>query len=437
VATLAKDPTGWELEDFIAAHFVSRGCYVETGVKERNPDELLELDIVWTDYRREPPIPHPVEVKSGDWGLGDVFKFFGWTSYLHLEPGEFVHKEPCGRLDPGTLAHVRKGTAITLLHLSKPEDGEAHFRTLGLPDPPSPELPELWRYSFWAQRRLLRSLNEAIRQGIAAESAKAAKEYHLLINDAVFFVPDVRDRVGDLLSAHFDHQKLGRSAAYEIEKGTLDFDEPPKTRTFELAYYYGKHFPVQASLYLAHRARLYILKAVVDYWLARERGEIQKKTLKIGDALLDLTGGRLTAAMASGVETLSAARSFRLFPTFWQVFLWSWGGFLLKDRLAEEYDALSRETGVPVEELPLALSAFDHLFPTPGGWFREPDNDSRRVLVLMPAAMRGLGAYRRRLRGGVEHYHELGYADSTASRMACDHNAGARLLDCKDADLVK
>lgn len=46
---MARDPKGWELEDFIAAHFVSRGCYVETGVKERNPDEILELDVVWTD----------------------------------------------------------------------------------------------------------------------------------------------------------------------------------------------------------------------------------------------------------------------------------------------------------------------------------------------------------------------------------------------------
>jgi hypothetical protein len=54
LAGLAKDPKGWELEDFVAAHFVSRGCYVETGVKERSPDEILELDLFWTDYRKEP-----------------------------------------------------------------------------------------------------------------------------------------------------------------------------------------------------------------------------------------------------------------------------------------------------------------------------------------------------------------------------------------------
>ena len=44
MAKLSLDLKGWELEDFIAAHFLSRGCYVETGVKERSPDEILELD---------------------------------------------------------------------------------------------------------------------------------------------------------------------------------------------------------------------------------------------------------------------------------------------------------------------------------------------------------------------------------------------------------
>jgi hypothetical protein len=49
---LSKDPKGWELEDFVAAHFASRGAYVETGITERRPTDILELDVVWTDYRK-------------------------------------------------------------------------------------------------------------------------------------------------------------------------------------------------------------------------------------------------------------------------------------------------------------------------------------------------------------------------------------------------
>jgi hypothetical protein len=289
LAKLGLDPKGWELEDSIAAHFVSRGCYLETGVKERNPDEILELDIVWTDYRKETPEHHPVEIKSGDWGLGDVFKFYGWTRYLGLEPGEFIHKQVCGRLDSASLKHIQSQTGITLLHVPKPEDAETHLKALGLPEPAWDGLPQLWRYSFWAQRRLLKSLGEAIRRKVCPESAKAAKNYHQLINDAVFFIPDVRDRVGELLSAHLEHQELGASAAYEIETGKIEFAGPPQTATFKKAYFHGGYFPIQACLYLAHRARLYVLKAVVDYWLARERGEIKKTTLKLGQMLIDST----------------------------------------------------------------------------------------------------------------------------------------------------
>src|SRR5258708_4961052 len=111
--------------------------------------------------------------------------------------------------------------------------------------------------------------------------------------------------------------------------------------------------------------------------------------------------------MESGIDKLSAATSFRLFPVFWQVILWSWGGFFLKDRLEEEYALLESETGVPMDEIPLALSAFDSVFPTEGGWFREPDGETRKVVILMPAAMRGIGAYRRLVRSGAEHYKDM------------------------------
>ena len=437
MAILAKDPKGWELEDFISAHFASRGCYVETGVKERNPDEILELDIVWTDYRKEPQERHPVEVKSGDWGLGDVFKFYGWTRYLGLEAGEFIHKEPCGRLDPTCLEHIARRTGITLLHVSKPEDAETHFKALNLPEPAWEGLPKIWQFSFWAQRRLLKSLSESIRQNICSESSKAAKDYHQLINNAVFFIPDFRDQVSELLSAHFKHQKLGLSAAYELETSNVEFTDPPQTKTFKRALCHGERFPIQACLYLAHRARLYILKAVVDYWLARERGAIEKTSLKLGETLVDLTSGQLTHAMAIGVDELSTTKSFQMFPIFWQVFLWSWGGFLLKDQLDKEYADLEKETGVPASEIPAALSAFDKLFPTTGGWFREPENDSRKVLILMPAAMRGIGAFRRRMRKGEENYSNLGYKDETTSRLAWDNNTCARLLDCTQPEIVK
>lgn len=135
MARLAKEPTDWELEDFVSAHFTSRGCYVETCVTERTPDEILELDIVWTDYRQEREEPNLVEVKSGGWGFADVFKFYGWTQYLGLKHGQFVHKQQCGRSDPASLKHVQERTGIDFLYSPSAEDLGVHLEKIGLPKP--------------------------------------------------------------------------------------------------------------------------------------------------------------------------------------------------------------------------------------------------------------------------------------------------------------
>lgn len=427
MAELSTKPKDWELEDLIAAYFISRGCYVETGVTERSPEEILELDIVWTDYRPTPYTRHAVEVKSGEVGFHDIFKFYGWTQYLKLDPGEFIHSEAIAK-DAEALSHVAAGTGLKILHIPTLEAVETHFKALGFAEPSWPRLTELWRYSFWAQRRLLKSLNEAVRRGVCVESAKAAKKYHHLINNAVFFIPEPHNRIDALMKAHLEHKELGATAAYEIETGKLQLKDTPDTDTFKAAYYYGKHFPVQACLYLAYRARLYILKALVDFWLTKSKEDprIIRVLMHVG----------LTQAMIDAMEKLRGLTSFKQLPVFWQVFLWSWGGFLLTDRLEAEYAQLAKETGVPIGEIPLALQAFDLLFPTGGGWFRQPNNDSRKVLMLMPAAMRGIGAYRRLTMNNVEEYPELGYSNATAGRMSADNNVGVRLLETEVEKLV-
>ena len=164
MAELSKDPKGWELEDLVSAHFASRACYVETSIKERNPDEILELDVVWTDYRDSSEVRHPVEVKSGEWHLPDIFKFYGWTQYLRLEPGLFIHKESHGRLDPETLKRVEERTGIRRVYVPTPEPAEAYFNSLGLEEPAWSDLPQLWRYSFWARRRMVKALGKAIEE---------------------------------------------------------------------------------------------------------------------------------------------------------------------------------------------------------------------------------------------------------------------------------
>jgi hypothetical protein len=184
-------------------------------------------------------------------------------------------------------------------------------------------------------------------------------------------------------------------------------------------------------------ARLYVLKAAVDLWLAREAGKIQKLAVRIADHEIDLGDAFLTNSFSTGIERFAKRQWFPLLPVFWQTFLWGWGGFLLTDRAAQEYALLAHQTGIPDSDVGGALEAFDVFFPTEGGWFHTPGGDSRRVLKQMPAAIRGLGAYHRCLLYKAEEYPALRYKDLTTARLAQDHNTGVRLLDCGKIDLVK
>jgi hypothetical protein len=280
-------------------------------------------------------------------------------------------------------------------------------------------------------------LQEAIRQRVCPVSAAKAKEYRTLINDALFFESDPRSRFEKLISAHVRHPKLAATAAAETEGKPADFEDPPDTTCLRRALYYGQHFPVQACMYDAHRARLYVLKAAVDYWIAKAAGNLAKIELDTGTYVIDLGDAYLTRAFRQAVDEFSKEQWFPLLPVFWQVFLWGWGGFLLSDRVEQEIAALSLQTGIPESGVPKALTAFDKFFPVAGGWFRKPSMSHRKVVQLMPPVIRGLGAHHRLLLNNREQFTELGYSDNTTSHLIGDNNAAVRLLDSDKIDLVK
>ena len=130
MASLSPNPIGYDLEDYISANLVSRGCYVETSIHERNPAEILEIDIIWRDYRPSNPVNIPFEVKSGVWCLGDVFKFFGWTKYLGIQPGYFVHRTPFGRNEK-VLQHICERTGVSFRKITNIDDYNSVFSDLG------------------------------------------------------------------------------------------------------------------------------------------------------------------------------------------------------------------------------------------------------------------------------------------------------------------
>jgi hypothetical protein len=191
----------------------------------------------------------------------------------------------------------------------------------------------------------------------------------------------------------------------------------------------GKHNLLQASMYVEHRAKLAVLKCAVDYICSVRNGDIVEPTLQ--QLITDLYQPNiisLPSTFRKGVEWLGQRPNVLLYPRFWQTFLWAWGGFILMDRQDEEFAELSRQTGVPLSEVPDALQAFDKLFPMPDTWFGKPAQTNFQLLKMMPVHFRGIGAFHRLNLYKAKTHDDLGYTDYTGSDLRKWQNATAQLL---------
>lgn len=77
--------------------------------------------------------------------------------------------------------------------------------------------------------------------------------------------------------------------------------------------------------------------------------------------------------------------------------MWIFGGFILLDYHDQEFDLLSQKTGIPVENIPDALNAYEKLFPTSGSWFYTTKTSQIWQLKNFPVPFKGVGANYRRL----------------------------------------
>lgn len=183
----------------------------------------------------------------------------------------------------------------------------------------------------------------------------------------------------------------------------------------------GRHVLLQACMYLEHRARLSILRAATDY--LAEGGFVRDMPQGVR---VDFRASDLPQSFLRGFARAEQQPNFRLYPLFWQVFLWGWGGLILLDREHEDYVGLAEQTGLAVSEIPSALEAFDWFFPT-DGWLSQMPTASYRYARMVPWPFQGLGAWQRLLRAQRAEYDELGLGGQyTVTDLGSRHNSFVR-----------
>lgn len=397
-ATLPEKPKDHEFEEYTAAFLQASGYFLERTIVDRQEAEILELDIICSDYSSgASPKNRLIEIKSGGWGFSDVFKLRGWAEYLHMEDTDLV---VCTRKSNHEF-YERKCEEIRVglyYHPNDPADSyQSKLYWTALADPVD---VSALRFSYWLERTLLQNLKNKKKSLQDRKGYAAAEEYFHTLNSGIFFESNVVKRAHTLYKSYKTYPHISAKLGNELEGGDFDDDhERIPESLFRRTFFHAQRTDINISTYIEYRARLALLKAAVDFTLYerdgfedRVRHEIEVLGLQI--SLKDM----LPDSFLSGLEQIKTHKEFHLYPVFWQQFMWLFGGFILEDCREHEYKLLAMKTGLSEGEIGNALTAMDLLFQRSDSWFAYgTENSNITCLKAFPVPFMGVGANLRRL----------------------------------------
>jgi hypothetical protein len=234
----------------------------------------------------------------------------------------------------------------------------------------------------------------------ADEPYGSSRDYYVEVQNSVFMRGPLA-RVEHLYKAYRDSPNLTGTFVTSIaaaegvtEKSVWD-DIDNKPDRLWLQY-------VEA---LEHSARLAIMKNALQHIIATGKGTVDTITITFGDASAEVPTHLLPDRFVQTLAELFKCPWGSRVPYCLQLFIEGLGGMIsLTDRRDAEF--LAKASGIPAAEIPQALSFYDHMFGREGwSWFYDTRKELRR-LQLVPAFVRGMGAFHRQSLFDLDDYDE-------------------------------
>jgi hypothetical protein len=429
---LPKIPKDKDYEDYLCAHLQAGGLYVERSIIYREHKEILELDILTTDFQIDSSENKLIEIKGGDWGFSDIFKIRGWLTYLKYESGVFIiqKKDSDGSFD----YFKRKASELSIdlidnSNLEETKETLADFFTIN----PDQKIIETIRFAYLLERHQLKQIKTLKKKEKSIKSYSCLDDYFFKINSGSFFSRDPIRRINQLFDCFVQYKNITARICNELGGGDFNEEIQELSKTcFEDTFYKANDSVLQVSLYVEHIARVTILKSAIEHLIDKLKGNYEGLNLEIQLDYLTLPN-----SIKSGLNAIIKEKYFHLYPRFWQFFTYVLGGFILLDIKDEEYNLISKNTGIPIEEIPNAFDAYNKLFPLDGGWLFNIPYTKISMHWFFPIAYSGVGANYRRMiyaeedKDGYEELSKVLSKDNTMKDITKWNNLGYKILNQK------
>lgn len=426
---LPKIPKDKDYEDYLCAHLQAGGLYVERSVIYREHEEILELDILTTDFQEKSADNKLVEIKGGNWGFSDIFKIRGWLTYLNYEFGVFIVQKK--RSEDSFDYFKRKASELSIelvdnTDLDKTKETLEPFFCLT----PDQKVIETIRFAYLLERHQLKQIKTLKKNNPEIKSYACLDDYFYKINSGSFFSRDPIRRINQLFECFIKYKNITARICNELAGGNF-YEEKDELseECFVDTFYTANNSILQVSLYVEHIARVTILKCAIEHLIDKLQGNYKGVNLEI-----QLDYLTLPKTIKSGLNEIIKDKYFHLYPRFWQFFTYVLGGFILLDIKEKEYQLISENTGIPIEEIPLAFEAYNKLFPISGGWLYQLPKKQILWHRFFPIAYSGVGANYRRIlyaEDGKDGYEELSKVlskDNTMKDIIKWNNLGHKIL---------
>jgi len=384
VISLPREPKGEQYEDAVASFIRSLGYFVDTHlILHDSGREILELDIVATPADKNFCNKILADAKSGKTGFSDMFKTYGWRTYLGIPVGCIVRHQPIPSSEQRVFDRYGNELAIKARVFSLENPGrlsDSFPEIVSINDRLRRQIFTAGWYAATAERICYHDFIKFRKNNPNIKIVEEIKQYDRACGVA-FFENDPIDRVIKLYEAFKEAPGIsGKCVAYVSQVEKMD-----EVKAQDLLFETSKYLWAQYAMILEHRARIQILKNAIEVIEKYSYREITES-------------GKLDSVpenFVKGIELLRAHKYRYELPFLLHLFIEVLGGYYINyPNFDSDLAMISDISNIPACNIVNCLEIINDLFPTSKGWFVKYKNELYTIKYF-PAVWRGIGSFAR------------------------------------------